>query len=95
MKYLPILEELFQSDTIILLLIGFIVALLLGLKLGNKKKVCIGVGVSFFIYIVCEILSNIVYNYLASFILLFAGTFAIGSLMGCILNFIIILVKRK
>lgn len=38
MKYLPILEELFSSDSIIFMLIGLILAVSIGVKMKDAKK---------------------------------------------------------
>ena len=35
MKYLPILQELFESDTVIFLIIGMAIALIVGLRIIN------------------------------------------------------------
>ena len=88
MKYLPILQELFESDTIIFLIIGIAISVIIGLRL-RKNKCLIGAAISIAIYAVCEFTSNIHTNFMLEFIQLFIGTFAIGCCIGFILCFLI------
>ena len=92
MKYFPIMEELFESDTIIFLLIGLVIAFLIGIF--AVKRPGIGAIVSAAIYAICELLSNLVHNYFFEFIFLFIGTFALGSAAGYVIVWIISKVRR-
>ena len=88
MKYLPVLQELFESDTIIFLLAGIIISVVICLWLKSLKKYIKGVSVSVITYVICEMVSNIHTNFLLEIILLFTGTFALGCGIGflvCIL----------
>lgn len=87
MKYLPILQELFESDTIIFLIIGVAIAVTIGLRLNNQKKCMVGGVLSLAIYIICELASNIHTNFMLEIILLFIGTVAIGGFIGFIICF--------
>lgn len=40
MKYLPILQELFESDTIVFLIIGIVIALIIGLRFLCQSLSC-------------------------------------------------------
>ena len=44
MKYLPIMSELFSSDSVIFLLIGMAIAFAIGLVLKSDKKRNVGIG---------------------------------------------------
>ena len=89
MKYLPILQELFESDTIVFLIIGIAVALIVGLRIKNHNKCITGIGISVGIYAICELISNFHTNFILELILLFVGTVAIG----CNIGFIVCLLK--
>lgn len=89
MKYLPILQELFESDTLIFLLIGIIIAVIVGLRLKNHKKCIMAVLISVVIYGICESVSNIHTNFMLELILLFIGTVAIGCCVGFIICLLI------
>lgn len=82
MKYLPILEELFSSDSIIFMLIGLILAVFIGVKMKDAKRNGIGIIVSLFLYAACEVISNIHTTFMAELLLLFIGTIAIGCFAG-------------
>ena len=86
MQYLPILQELFESDTIIFLVIGIVIAGIAGLWLKNRKKCVIGAALSLALYVICELASNIHTNFLLEMVLLFAGTAAIGGCIGFLAN---------
>ena len=60
MKYLPILDELFSSDSIIFLLIGLVIAFVIGFGLKSVKKIAIGIIASIIVYALCELISNII-----------------------------------
>lgn len=89
MKYLPILEELFSSDSIIFMAVGLIIAVIIGIKLNNTKKNLIGLCVCFAVYAFAEILSNVRSSYLLEIILLFTGTLAIGGMLGFLIGLIV------
>ena len=72
MRYLPILGELFASDTIIFFVIGVVIFVFAGIRMRSLKRNLKGVGVCFAIYAVCEAFSNIRTNNLLELILLFA-----------------------
>ncbi len=82
MKCLPILEELFESDTVIIFLIGLAGALLSGFRLKGYKKPGIAAGISALVYGVCEAVSNLHGSYLQQILLLILGTLALGFLAG-------------
>lgn len=86
MGYLPILDELLSSDSILFLLAGLAIGLLAGAKWKGAKKNGIGAAASFALYAVCEALSNIKANSLAELALLFLGTAALGSFAGFFIN---------
>lgn len=95
MKYLPILQELFESDTIVFLIIGIVIALVIGLRLKNHKKYIPGITISVFIYAICELVSNVHTNFMLELILLFVGTVAIGCCIGLIVCLLIKLIQNQ
>lgn len=95
MKYLPILDELISSDLIYILLIGIGIAIIFALVNKNCKKKVVVTIVSFIIYIGCEVLCNMIYNYLATIILLFIGCLALGFAMCSLAIFIIVSIKKN
>ena len=90
MKYLPIFEELFSSDTIIFMLVGIAFAAFAGIKMKSIKKNLIGIIVSLSIYVICEVFSNIHTNFMIEFVLLFVGTIAIGCFGGFLIGLIVV-----
>ncbi len=96
MKYFPILEELFESDTVMFLLIGVVIAAIAGLRCKKQKKLIAAIVTSVLVYGICELLSNMPANFMMVFILLFVGTAAIGCGIGfCICLFIRLCISRK
>ena len=95
MKYLPILGELFSSDSAIFMLIGLVIATIIGIKMKNTRKNIIGVAICLVAYVICEIVSNIIgMNYLVQIIALFVGTIAIGGFIGFIIGLIVSKVRK-
>lgn len=91
MNYLPVLSELFSSDSWIFFLIGLIAALMIGFIMKKTKKCLAAFVACFAAYIICEVLFNVIFDFLAEMILLFIGTAALGGFAG----FLICLVIRK
>ena len=94
MRWFSILDELFASDTIILMIIGVIVAISFGIKMKEPRKLLIGLAVSALIYACCELLSNFHTTYMLELILLFVGTVSIGSAIGFLIASIVAKVKQ-
>ena len=98
MKYLPILQELFESDTIIFLVMGVMSAAMVcrqSGRLAGLKKCITGMLASILIYAICELASNIHTNFLSEIVLLFIGTFAIGCGIGFLACIFIGLLKNS
>lgn len=93
MRFLPILQELFESDTIVFLIIGIVFTVMMGLQLKNQKDCIMGVIISIVIYAICELTSNIHTNFMLELVLLFIGTIAIGCCIGFIICLLIRLFK--
>lgn len=85
MKYLPIFQELFESDTLILIVIGIVIAVIVGLRLKTQRKCIMAVVASVVTYVICEAASNMHTNFMVELILLFIGTVAIGCCIGFII----------
>ena len=87
MRYLPILEELCSSDSVI-------VALVISVKFCDTKRNLIGLIGSFVVYAICEVLSNFYTNYMLEIALLFAGTLALGAFIGFLIGSIVLVRLR-
>lgn len=95
MKYLPILQELLESDSTIIMVIGLALAVFVGIKANDIRKNAICLVSSFILYMGCELISNLHTNYLIELILLFAGTLAIGGFIGFLLSTVIVKIRKK
>lgn len=95
MKYLPILQELSESDTLAFLIIGIVMALIIGPRFKSLKGCITAIIVSAAIYFICEILSNVHTDYLLELIMLFIGTTVIGCFIGFLICFLIGLLKGR
>ena len=90
MKYMPILQESFESDSFIFLFIGIFIAVITGLRWKKPTKAAIAVAISVVVYAFCEFMSNLHTNYMVELLLLFVGTVSIGC---CIEYMILILIR--
>lgn len=95
MKYLPVLQELFESDSLFFLLIGLIASIIIGLKIKESRKKVVCIFASFILYCICEGVSNIRTNNMIEILLLFIGTISIGTLLGFIVSFLIFKLKNR
>ena len=95
MKYFPIFQELFESDSVVFMLIGFILVLCIGIKMNDIRRNIIGLASSFVLYVICELASNLHTNYMIELILLFVGTIAIGGIIGFLISAIIAKIKKR
>jgi ABC-type transport system involved in cytochrome c biogenesis permease component len=91
MKYLSIFQELFSSDTVIFLIIGIVIAVIIGLSLKKQKNLMFALIISVVIYAICELIENIHTNFMIEIILVFVGTVA----LGCFIGFLISLLTQK
>lgn len=95
MKYLPILDELFSSNSIIFLPIGVIIAVAIGLMLKSYKKITFGMIISIVVYALCEVFLNISESFLSEFIALFIGTIGIGGFIGFLIASVVLKIKKR
>lgn len=95
MKYVPILQELLESDTYILLLIGIIISVIVGLRLKGRKRLGLALLGSAVAYVGCECLSRFHTNFMLELILLFVGTAALGCCIGFAVCLVIGAIRRK
>jgi hypothetical protein len=86
MKYLPIFQELFGSDTVVFLLLGLAGALVVSLALKKQKHLRYAFFGSLVVYAACEAGSNLHTNYGLEMLLLFLGTAALGCALGFCIN---------
>ena len=93
MKYLPILSELFSSDSVIFLVAGLVVAFALGMALKAIKKTGIGMMASVIVYALCEALSNVP-AYLVEIITVYIGTIAIGCFVGFLISYLVLKTRK-
>jgi len=94
MRYLPIMGEMLSSDSIIFMLIGLVVATIIGIVMKSTKKNIVGLGICFVIYVISEIISNMRSSYLLEIILLFVGTLAIGGIIGFLIGLIVSKIRK-
>lgn len=87
MRYLPVLQELFESDTVFFLLIGLAISLAVGARIKERRKRLVCIFAALILYGVCEGISNIRTGYLLELLSLFVGTAAIGAFLGNIIGF--------
>ena len=90
-KYLPILDELFHSDSCLFLLIGFAVGFAGSSTISLKKRALTAAAVSFGIYVLCELLLNFVGgSFMLELLGLFTGTAALGAAIAFSVRFAIL-----
>lgn len=94
MRFFPILEELFSSDSVLFMVIGLLIAVFIGLKGKAMRKSIIGLLAGFLIYAFCELLSNFHTNYMLELLLLFVGTAALGAVVGFLIGIIVLKSKK-
>ena len=90
MKFLPVLSELFSSDSIIFMIIGFVIAVIISMKISDKRKGFVGMAAGLSVYAVCEIILNIRTNNVLEIGLLFAGTVALGLCLGFLIGTVLL-----
>ncbi len=95
MKFLPILDELFSSDSVLFLVIGLAASVVIGMKMKDTRKNLIAFILTFALYAVCEAVSNVHTNYLAEIILLIAGTVSIGGVIGFLLSLAVAVWRKR
>ena len=93
MSHLPILGELFISHRIEFLLIGLVLALIIGMN--NSEKALYWIAASSTVYIISELLSNVPTDYLIEMILLLVGTMALGGIIGFLMVVIILRIRER
>jgi hypothetical protein len=94
MKYIPILQELFESDTVIFLIVGIVIAVIMGLFLKKQKNLKVALITSVVVYAICELLSNKHTNFMLEIILVFVGTVALGCCIGFLVSILIGMLRR-
>jgi FtsH-binding integral membrane protein len=94
MKYIPILQELFESDTVIFLIVGIIIAVIMGLFLKKQKNLKVALITFVVVYAICELLSNMHTNFMLEIILVFVGTVALGCCIVFLVSLLIGMLRR-
>lgn len=82
MRYLPILAELFDSDSVFFLMIGFVAAVIIGAAAKKRKVAVFALIASAVVYGLCELFMNLGITFLSQLLLLIVGTAAIGCIIG-------------
>lgn len=96
MEHLSIVQDLFESDTVKILLAGVIFSVLTGLMRKSTYKKCfIRMGIGLVIYGLCELYFLVGTQYATAFLCLFAGTFALGFIPGQCICILIVYLRRK
>jgi uncharacterized membrane protein YraQ (UPF0718 family) len=94
MKYMPILQELFESDTVIFLIVGIVIAAIMELFIKKQKYLKVALITSVVVYAICELISNIHTNFMLEIILVFVGTVALGCCIGFLVSILIGMLRR-
>ena len=94
MRYLPILDELFSSDSYLFGLIGLAAALLLGIRMKKAGNSLTGLLICLAVYAACEAVSYFGTGYLTELAAMIVGTAAVGGIAGFLICFIISAVRK-
>lgn len=95
MSHFPILQEMFESDSVIFMVIGLILGRAVGMKLKTPKANLVGALISAAVYAVCEVVANHSANYMMGFVVLGVGTVAIGATMALLISAVIEKIRCK
>lgn len=95
MRYFPILDELFSSDSVIFLLAGLALAVIIAVSMKDKKKTLRAAVVSLAVYVLCEAVMNMHTNYIIGLLLLILGTAALGCFIGFLLALPVRGIKKR
>lgn len=95
MSHFPILQEMFESDSVYFMVIGLILGRIIGMKLKTPKRDLIAALISAAVYAVCEVLANHSISYMLAFVLLGVGTAAIGGCVALLLSALIEKIRHK
>ncbi len=95
MSHFPILQEMFESDSVIFMVIGLILGRTIGMKLKLPKANLIGALISAAVYAACEVLANHSAKYMMGFVALGVGTVAIGATVALLISAVIEKIRCK
>lgn len=95
MSHFPIWQELFESDSVIFMVIGLVLGRIIGMKLKSPGSNLVGALISAAVYAGCEVLANMPANYMPAIVLLGVGTAAIGSCVALLISAVIEKVRSK
>ncbi|MBR5684317.1 MAG: hypothetical protein IKW96_13770 [Ruminococcus sp.] len=100
MQYLPIVQELFESNSLYIFLGGAVAALIVAalltvlIKLSRKTKIIL-LCITAAIYVVCEAGLNITSKYSIGFPMFFIGTFSLGAFVGFLIAAVVSAIRNK
>lgn len=94
MRYFPILSELFQSNSIVFMLIGAAVGIITSIRISSRKMIA-GLAVSCVGYAVCEFFLNIFNSSYILFVLFFVGTASVGMIIGLLIGILVKITVKK
>lgn len=86
MQYLPILTELFESDSLCFLLIGVGIGILCGAR--EESRSGMWAGICFLVYIISEAAMQLIHSYGVEFACLVIGTGFLGAFLAFFFWFI-------
>lgn len=95
MESFPVFQELFESNSIIFMPIGLVLSVFIGIKMNDTRKNIISLVASLTLYVICESVSNMHTNYMIELILLFAGTIAVGGIIGFLISTVVVKVRKR
>lgn len=87
-----ILNELLSLDSVVYMIIGFVISLIIGIKANSKKIKLHGLFINLGVYVICEVISQFPITYLVALITMFIGTIAIGGTLGFLIG---LFLKKK
>jgi len=90
MIYKEIFQVLNSNDSFLIMMLGVIIAFIVGIKIKNIKKNVIGLGVCFCVFVISGIIPYIVFDFLLIIIMISTGVLAIGGMIGFLLGIIVL-----
>ncbi|MCQ2547719.1 MAG: hypothetical protein MJ145_01790 [Clostridia bacterium] len=94
MKYFPILDEVFSSDSYYFIIIALVIAVFIGKALDSPKINVIAMLVCLLVYGLCEMVCQSCGDYFYELISLIVGVVSIGGFLGFLIVFIVSKLRR-
>lgn len=95
MRHLPILQELFESDSLWFFVIGAVIASIFLLRRPRRKTCAVSLAAAAAVYALCELIANVPGSYAAEFIALIIGTAALGAAAASLVWLIVYFMRKR